>query len=90
MPKFVIEREMPGVGMLSDAEVRSALQHSCAVMREMGPRVQWVQRYISGDKTYCIYIAESEQDVLEHAKRAGLPANRVSVVRAIVDPTTAE
>jgi hypothetical protein len=90
MPKFVIERELPGVGKLSGTELKSALQKSCAVIREMGPRVQWQQSYIVDDRTYCVYIAESEKDVLEHARKAGLPASRVSVVRQIVDPATPE
>jgi hypothetical protein len=90
MPKYVIEREMPGVGDLSAAQLRGAAQGSCGVLSEMGPRIQWHESYVTGDKIYCVYIAPDAEAVREHARRAGLPANRVSEVLAIIDPTTAE
>jgi len=90
MPKYVIERDMPGVGNLSQAELVGASQKSCSVLNAMGPQIQWLQSYVTQDKLYCIYIAPNEEAVLEHAKRGGFPANRVSAVRTIIDPTTAE
>ena len=90
MPKFVIEREMPGVGNLSDEEVRAASQNSCNVLEQMGPKIQWVQSYVTQDKIYCVYIAPSEAEIHQHAKTAGFPANKVSQVRRIIDPTTSE
>jgi hypothetical protein len=90
MPKFVIEREVQGAGKLSAAELKVVLQRSCAVMRDMGSRFHWQQSYVTDDKVYCVYIAESEKDVLEHARKTEIPANRVSIVRTIVDPATAE
>ena len=90
MPKYVIEREMPGVGNLSPEELQGASQTSCAVLSEMGPKIQWIQSYVTGDKIYCIYIAPDEETIREHAKRGGFPANSVTEVKAIIDPTTAE
>jgi hypothetical protein len=90
MPKFVIEREIPGAGQMSAADLRGAAQKSCAVLHDLGPRVQWQQSYVTDDKIYCVYIADSEQDVREHAERSGFPANRISAVRAMIDPATAE
>jgi hypothetical protein len=90
MPKFVIERDMPGVGSLSPEELQGASQKSCGVLRDMGPQVQWLQSYVTGDKLYCIYIAPDEAAVREHAERGGFPANRVSRVVGVIDPTTAE
>ena len=90
MLKFVIEREVQGAGKLSAAELKGKLQKFCAVMRDMGPRIHWHQSYVTDDKVYCVYIAESEKDVLEHARKSDIPANRVSVVRMIVDPSTTE
>src|SRR6266446_6128128 len=87
MPKFVIERDLPGAGKLSPKDLQGVSQKSCGVLREMGPKLQWQQSYVTDDKIYCIYIAESEKDVLEHAKRGGFPANRVSIVRSTIDPT---
>jgi hypothetical protein len=89
MKKYVIERDMPGVGSLSEAEIAGASATSCTVLRELGPQIQWVQSYVTGDKIYCVYLAESEELIREHARRAGFPANRVSEVVAIIDPTTA-
>lgn len=90
MPQYVIERDMPGVGSLGAAELKGASQTSCAVLHEMGPDIQWVQSYVTDDKIYCIYRAPNEDMVREHAERGGFPANRVSEVRAMIDPTTAE
>ena len=90
MPKFVIEREMPGVGSLSAQELQGASQNSCAVLQEMGPQIQWVQSYVTGDKVYCLYIAPNEEMVRQHAHQAGFPANSISEVKTMIDPTTAE
>lgn len=90
MPKFVIEREIPGAGKLSAEELKGISQTSCGVLREMGPQIQWVQSYVTDDKVYCVYIAPDEAAILEHARRGGFPANKVSQVRTIIDPTTAE
>jgi cell division inhibitor SulA len=90
MPKFVIEREVPGVGNLSDAQLREISQKSVSVLRELGTQIQWLHSYITGDKVYCVYLAPDEATIREHARRTGLPANRVSAVRRLIDPTTAE
>ncbi|HYB53104.1 MAG TPA: DUF4242 domain-containing protein [Thermoanaerobaculia bacterium] len=90
MPKFVIEREIPGVGKLSDAEIQAVSRKSVDVLRAMGPEIQWLQSYITGDKLYCVYLAPDETTIQTHAKRVGIPANRVSAVRRLIDPTTAE
>jgi hypothetical protein len=90
MPKFVIEREIPGLGNLSDAELREISGKSLSVLKEMGPEIQWLHSYVTGDKLYCVYLAPDEATVREHAKRGGFPANRVSAVRRLIDPTTAE
>lgn len=90
MPKYVIEREMRHAGTLSDAELRGISQQSCQVLEEMGPRIQWVQSFVTGDKIYCIYIAPDEDTVRRHAANSGFPANQVNKVAAIIDPTTAE
>ncbi len=90
MPKFVIEREIPGAGKLTDQELRSISQTSCGVLNTLGPQVQWLHSYVTGDKVYCVYIAPNEELVREHARQGGFPANRVSQVTSIIDPTTAE
>ena len=90
MPKFVIEREIPGVGKLSTQELQAISQKSCGVLRELGPQIQWVQSYVTDDKLYCVYVAPNEELVREHARLGGFPANRVSRVRTVIDPTTAE
>jgi hypothetical protein len=90
MPKFVIEREVPGAGKLSAAEAQAISQKSCGVLREMGPQIQWLESYVTADKIYCVYIAPSEAAVREHAAKGGFPANRVAEVKRIIDPTTAE
>ena len=90
MPKYVIERELPGAGKLSPQELKGIAQKSCGVLREMGSQIQWLHSYVTDDKIYCVYIAPNEKMVLEHAKCGGFPANRVSRVTAQIDPTTAE
>ena len=90
MPKFVIEREIPGAGKLSEDELHAISQKSCAVLSDLGPKIQWIQSFVTDDKIYCIYIAPDEATVREHAKRGGFPANRVSAVRNVIDPTTSE
>ncbi|WP_322618196.1 DUF4242 domain-containing protein [Pseudomonas sp. BIC9C] len=89
MPKFVIEREIQGAGALSDRDLKAASQKSCRALREL-PEVQWLQSYVTGDKLYCVYIAPSEAQIQEHARISGFPANRISRVMNIIDPTTAE
>lgn len=90
MPKYVIEREIPGAGKLSAQELQAISQKSCGVLNRLGPQIQWVQSYVTGDKVYCVYIAPNEEMVREHARQGGFPANRVSEVASMIDPTTAE
>jgi hypothetical protein len=90
MPQYVIEREMPGAGSLSADDLRMASQTSCSVLRDLGPEIQWVQSYVTDNKLYCIYRAPNEEIVREHAQRGGFPCNKVSEVRTMIDPTTAE
>jgi len=90
MPKYVIEREVPGAGKMSPADLQGLSQKSCGVLINMGPQIQWVQSYVVDDKIYCVYIAANEELVREHARQGDFPANKVSEVRAIIDPTTAE
>ncbi len=90
MPKYVIEREIPGAGKMSGEELQAISRASCNVLRAMGPEIQWVESYVTGDKIYCVYIAPNEAVVREHAQRGGFPANKISVVTSIIDPTTAE
>lgn len=90
MPKYVIEREIPGAGNLTADQLKGISQTSCGVLSNMGPEIQWVQSYVTGDKIYCVYIAPNEDMVREHAKQGGFPANLVSEVATIIDPTTAE
>jgi cell division inhibitor SulA len=90
MPKYVIEREIPGAGKLSASELQGISGKSCSVLKELGPQMQWLHSYVTGDKIYCVYIAPNEEMVREHAKRGGFPANRISKVTTIIDPTTAE
>lgn len=90
MPKYVIEREIPNAGNLSPAELQTISQTSCNVLSNLGPQIQWIQSYVTGDKVYCVYIAPNEEMVREHARQGGFPANMVSEVRAIIDPTTSE
>jgi hypothetical protein len=90
MPKYVIEREIPGAGKLTPEELQGVSQKSCSVLRELGPQIQWVQSYVTGDKVYCVYNAPSEELIRKHAQQGGFPANRISEVKSIIDPTTAE
>ena len=90
MPKYVIERDIPGAGALSPQDLQGISQTSCSVLTDMGPSIQWVQSYVTDDKIYCVYIAPSEGAVREHAQKGGFPANKVSEVRGMIDPTTAE
>ncbi len=90
MPKFLIEREIPGAGSLSQTELQSISQTSCSVLQKMGPQIQWLQSYVTGDKIYCVYIAPNEEMIREHASQGGFPANRVSEIKSVIDPTTAE
>ena len=90
MPKYVIEREIPDAGKLSAGELQAISQKSCGVLNNMGPQIQWVQSYVTDDKVYCVYIAPNEEMVREHANQGGFPANRISEVRTMIDPTTAE
>jgi hypothetical protein len=90
MPKFVIERDIVGAGKLPKQELQAISQKSCSVLQSMGPQIQWVQSYVTDDKIYCVYIAPDEAAVRTHAQKGGFPANKVSRVRTIIDPTTAE
>ena len=90
MPRYVIERELPGVGDLSDEQLQAISQKSCGVINVLGPQIQWVQSFVTGDRIYCVYIAPNEELIREHARQGGFPATRVSEVRAVIDPTTAE
>jgi hypothetical protein len=90
MPQFVIEREMPGVGSLGSDDLKGASQTSCSVLRDMGPEIQWVHSYVTDDKIYCVYRAPNEAMIRDHAERGGFPANKISQVRNVIDPTTAE
>jgi len=90
MPKYVIERDIPGAGKLTESELQGISAKSCGVLQKLGPSIQWVQSYVTDDKIYCVYIAPNADMVREHAKLGGFPANRVSEVREMIDPTTAE
>lgn len=90
MPQYVIEREMPGCGDLGPGDLKSASQTSCAVLRDLGPQIQWVHSYVTDNKIYCIYRAPNEDVIREHARLGGFPANKISKVRTMIDPTTAE
>jgi hypothetical protein len=90
MPKYVIEREIPGAGKLTTEQLKAISQKSCGVLRELGPQIQWVQSYVTDDKVYCVYIAPDEAAVRRHAEQGGFPANRISQVRTMIDPTTSE
>src|SRR5215467_9864697 len=89
MPKFVIEREIPGAGNLSESELQNVSEKSVNVLKGLGPEIQWLHSYVTGDKIYCVYIAPDEAMIKEHASRLGVPANRISAVRRLIDPTTA-
>jgi hypothetical protein len=90
VPKYVIERELDGAGKLSAADLQAISQKSCGVLSELGPKIQWVESYVTDDKIYCVYIAPDEQMIREHAQRGGFPANRIAQVRRLIDPTTAD
>ena len=90
MPKFVIERDIPEAGRLSPEQLQTISQKSCGVLREMGAQIQWVQSYVTDDKIYCIYLAPDEDALCEHAQQGGFPANRISRICSVIDPTTAE
>lgn len=90
MPRFIIEREIPGAGKLSKDELHAISQKSCSVLQEMGPRIQWEHSYVAGDKIYCVYLAPNEEMIREHARKGGFPANRVTMVAQVIDPTTSE
>ena len=90
MPKYVIEREIPGAGNMSAQDLHAVSQKSCSVLQNLGPQIQWVQSYVTGDKIYCIYIAPSEDMIRTHAQQGGFPANRISEIKTTIDPTTAE
>jgi hypothetical protein len=90
MPKFVIEREIPGAGKLTPEQILGISQKSCSVLRSMGPQIQWLHSYVTDDKIYCVYIAPNEEAIRQHAQQGGFPANRISAVRRMIDPTSAE
>lgn len=90
MPKYLIEREIPGAGKLSPEQLRGISQKSCSVLNSLGPQIQWIQSYVTGDKIYCVYRAPNEEMVREHARQGGFPANKVSEITTVIDPTTAE
>ncbi|SMF96322.1 Protein of unknown function [Methylomagnum ishizawai] len=89
MPKYLIEREIPGAGKLTAEELRGISQQSCSVLNRLGPGIQWIQSYVTGDKVYCVYIAPNEALIRQHAEEGGFPANRISEVTAVIDPATA-
>jgi hypothetical protein len=90
MPKYVIEREIPDAGKMSREQLQAVSQKSCSVLRDLGPQIQWVESYVTDDKLYCVYVAPNEEIIRKHAQQGGFPANRISEVRAVIDPTTAE
>ena len=90
MAEFVIEREIPGIGYLSEAELREVASKPVDILNAMGPQIKWLHSYVTGDKLYCVYMAPDEESIREHARRGGFPANRISAVRRLIDPTTAK
>jgi Protein of unknown function (DUF4242) len=90
MPKFVIERDIPGAGKLSPEELKAVSQTSCAALQQLGPQIQWVQSFVTDDRVYCVYIAPDQDAIRQHAQLGGFPANRISEIRSVIDPTTAE
>lgn len=90
MPKYLIERDIPGAGQLSPAELQAIAQKSCGVLHDMGQRIQWLESYVTADKVYCIYIAENEQAIRQHAEQGGFPANRIEQIKTVIDPTTGD
>ena len=89
MPKYIIERNMPGAGQMQPSDLRAAARKSCEVLKKLGPEIQWLESYVTADKLYCVYIAPNEQMIREHAAQGGFPADRISKVTAVIDPTTA-
>lgn len=90
MPKYIIEREIPGAGSLTAQDLQGISEKSCSVLNAMGPKIQWLESYVTDDKVYCVYIAPDEATIKEHAEKGGFPANRVSEIKSIIDPATAE
>ncbi len=90
MPKYVVERDLPGAGKLTTEELKGVSQKSCTVLKSLGPEINWVQSYVTDDKIYCIYAAPNEEMIREHARQGGFPADRISEIRSVIDPTTAE
>ncbi|MGR9045664.1 MAG: DUF4242 domain-containing protein [Gammaproteobacteria bacterium] len=90
MPKYIIEREIPNAGNLSPEELQGISKKSCSILKDMGPSIQWIESYVTADKVYCVYIASDENSIREHAEKGQFPANRISEVKTIIDPTTAE
>ena len=90
MPKYLIERELPGAGKLTPDQLKAISQKSCGVLNNLGPQIQWIHSYVTGDKIYCVYRAPNETMIREHAQQGGFPANRVSEITSVIDPTTAE
>jgi Protein of unknown function (DUF4242) len=90
MPKYVVEREIPNAGKLTQRELQAISQKSCGVLQKLGPQIQWVESYVTDDNIYCVYIAPNEEMIREHARQGGFPANRISVIRSVISPTTAE
>ncbi|MFZ2169619.1 MAG: DUF4242 domain-containing protein [Methylococcaceae bacterium] len=90
MPKYIIERDIPGAGSLTTADLHGISQKSCSILSDMGPKIQWVESYVTDDKVYCVYIAPDEATIKAHAEQGGFPANRVSRIKTMIDPTTAE
>jgi cell division inhibitor SulA len=90
MPKYLIERELPGAGKLTSEQLQAISQKSCEVLKQLGPQIQWLQSYVTDDKIYCVYIAPNAEIVREHARQGGFPANRISAIKRIIDPTTSE
>jgi Protein of unknown function (DUF4242) len=90
MPKYLIEREILGAGKLSPSDLQAISQKSCGVLKNLGPQIQWIQSYVTGDKVYCVYIAPNEELVRKHAQEGGFPANKISEIKSVIDPTTAE
>ena len=90
MPKYLIERDIPGAGKLTPQELQGVAQKSCGVLQRLGPQIQWVHSYVTADKIYCVYVAANEEIIREHARKGGFPANKISAVIEVIDPTTAE
>ena len=90
MPKYIIEREIPGAGKLTAEQLQAVSQKSCEVLQKLGPRIQWVESYVTGDKVYCVYVAPNEELIRQHAQQGGFPANRISEIKEVIGPTTAE